>query len=298
MNLALLLILALAATVQAQICFSEWGSYSGLKFVYVDRLSVYPLGRTHELMIANCTRGKLVNTKSFDLGEQRNNVFRESFCFGEDPQPEERNNSPVFLPALSLLSKQLAQLNSSGLINYFHFIPTPQQKVTPVCYRLARRRVYAMLNLRVFVPHTFLGAVFQCSGEPGTCKSKDYTAAESLVADDPLRYWYSMETSRFSVVHYTPFMKTRPLTSSDTLKMEKVDINEHYQFSANEKALIQKAVRSTVRFTSGVSNLVLSATNSRTSTNTNFTTTLARFFHPYKLDLLRRMQKQWDELPF
>lgn len=115
------------------------------------------------------------------------------------------------------------------------------------CFKIARRRRYAFLNLIYFVPNTFVGALFECD--------ENCTALMPLIADDFSKHWLSGLLTSSSVRHNVPYLRTpsrldpRFLGASSPINFTRpwwkgIDPDERYSYSEHEMYGVKLALAS------------------------------------------------------
>lgn len=219
----------------ANMCSSEIGlSYSGFKVVQVDQFSLFPPSRTHQMLLCHCVNGQIRHSKRFDLDST--SIFKSPLCFlNTDLQPRSKQ-----FPSKTNLDSTLSSLFGTKNPNntWLNFVPATNSEIPPpnVCYWLARRNLYARLNLNIYVPHTFLGGFYQCKGSQKECRVDKYSISAPLVADDPRKHRYTFEKSSIRFARYTNFLKTASQLEKSVIEMtfswdsweKEVKINENY----------------------------------------------------------------------
>lgn len=218
----------------AQLCSSEIGpSYSGFKVVQIDRFSLYPLSKTHQVLLCHCVHGQLRHSKRFDLDSS--SIFKTSLCFLDNDPLSPKQFAPQ--PGLGTTFTSLLSVPNQNN-TWLGFFPEtkPKDDSQNVCYRLARRNLYSRLSLNIYVPHTYIGGFYECKGLQEQCPVDNFSMIAPLVADDPTNHWYFFESNLVGFVRYTQFLKTASQLETNVLfksfLMESweqlVDINESY----------------------------------------------------------------------
>ena len=158
--------------------------------------------------------------------------------------------------------------------------PNSQGKVEDpqnvVCYKMARRRRYAKRDILFYMPYTFVGALFECPlsqeekttmyrsfNEGGTpsenfefrCDKSLARPLRPLVAEDSTSQWFETNYNPINpkVIQKIPYLTTASFldlrfTTTDTPDMledkwaSQIDVNEDYDYSEGELALISQGL--------------------------------------------------------
>lgn len=142
-----------------------------------------------------------------------------------------------------------------------------------VCYKIARRRKYAKRDILYYMPHTFVGALFECqlSTEDKRylfqnlstidlfqfhnfdikCDRSLSRALKPLVAEDSTKQWFERkETSFIQTIPYlttaTPYNLRFKLSDTNDMFQHTwasdIDVNEEYNYNEFEVNLISQAI--------------------------------------------------------
>lgn len=160
------------------------------------------------------------------------------------------------------------------------------------CFKVARRRIYAKLNLSFFVPHTFLGGIFKCTpNKSGFCSPNNYTNVGAIIAEDPRKYWYGFERKPSVLIHHNLFLRTASPWEMNMVYNKvfngpwnkQIDVDENYDFSGKDLDVIGKAVAKTLDVAGKAGNLVGK--------------TMGVNLDSIDLKLLQELQLLWEKLP-
>lgn len=272
-------------------------SYTGMKLVQTAKFSVAKFTRTDLVLLCQCINGKLVRSQDFELTSQ-SSVFQTILCFeGINPASHDLTNSVKAAKSSlkSILKLDLANLEKLQLASADH----------RECYKVARRRIYARLNLRFFMPHTFTGGLYKCipSRSTGTCQREDFTSVGPLVAEDPRKRWYTVERNPLRLFHHNLFLRT---ASSWEFNMvynkliggqweSQVDAEENYNYSRKDMDAIGKALAATSSLANKAAFLIAGESKTPTKQKTlDSANSILEQLH--SLELVHKMQLIWDEL--
>lgn len=297
------------AVVNSQFC-SSLGDFSGFRVFQVDSVSLYPLKRTHHIMLCKCKNGKISRLKSFEI-DSTGSFFNHELCFEtNDPKVStfgtQSLNKPTTLALAPIFGKKLANLFKYGNPNSRDSIDTEIVRPIRTCYKLARRRLYASLNLRFFLPITFVGNIFACeTRNSGTCHIDQFENVGILIADDPRGHWYGSSLNPTTFNHFTPCLRTPTKWENKThfslilgqLTRLEVNVEEMYNYSQRERAIIAKILAQSQKLAKGTTNLLLLETpiSRRTKAPVDVA---AQFKDIPNLPTIGKLQKLWDEKSF
>lgn len=266
----------------AKVCSSEGiVPFTGFKFTRTYRVSVYPLTSQRALLITQCEKGKAISSRTVEIQSDRDIDFNTVFGFKFDN------------PRL---------LNYSGT--------TVQLQVSQK-YKIARRRLYAKLNLVYFLPYTFVGGLFHCEETSSSkhrelCDPEHATPVSPLVADDSSKHWMSLLMRPVGVVHNVPYLRTASRWDPRFPKLiaweSAVNVNEKYNYDKLELRLVSMAIANTANYVHKLTRLpafprgLFTRSNDSSSLSSHlsfFLSTLdskARYFH------IGNLQNIWDSV--
>lgn len=194
--------------------------FLGFKILRKFLISVSPASTKSILLIQQCHVGKAVYEHELPLSSLHEVTFETPIC--------------------------LHRKNGSRLWSHLF----PQNAEQPLsCFKFARRRQFAKLNVMFFVPHTFVGTVFKCKS-PSDCNEPE--PLRPLVASDSRKHKTSVGVMPFSLNLEFPYLQTSSIwdprfqigPSAWTL----VHPNEKYNYSSAELGLIESARDSTLMY--------------------------------------------------
>lgn len=211
----------------AKVCSSEGiVPFTGFKFTRTYRISVYPITGQRALVITQCKKGRAISSRTVEINTDKDLDFDTVFGFRfDDPR----------------------RLNHSG--------PTVQLQVSQQ-YKIARRRLYAKLNLVYFLPYTFVGGLFQCEEtSPDTinpCDPEKSVPVGPLVADDSSKHWISLLRHPMGIIHNVPYLRTASRWDPRFPRLiaweSAVDVNEKYNYDKLELRLVSMALANTANY--------------------------------------------------
>lgn len=211
----------------AKVCSSEGiVPFTGFKFTRTYRISMYPMTGERALVITQCKKGRAISSRTVEITSETDLDFDTVFGFRFDD------------PRL---------LNHSG--------PTVQLQVSQQ-YKIARRRLYAKLNLVYFLPYTFVGGLFRCEEAPANsidpCDPERSVPVGPLVADDSSKHWVSILTRPMGIVHNVPYLRTASRWDPRFPRLiaweSAVDVNEKYNYDKLELRLVSMALANTANY--------------------------------------------------
>lgn len=220
--------------------------FSGFKLAHEYKIQASPLSAQHFMQIAQCTNGKAVSTARVPLGHLAN-AIRDTFCMVL---------GSVLKESLSIFQKVKALFK--GDINSKAAAASADDIA---CFKVARRKSLAMADSSYFVPHTFVGALFQCnltqaqkqaylSQQSEKIACNHTTLAKPLVADDFSKGTVSWSVSKGLVTQKFPYLKTAlsydPRFALELSWTKDIKVNEDYSYTKREMKSFSSA-RSRIR---------------------------------------------------
>lgn len=268
------------------VCGNDIIPFTGFKILQTYRISFMPFSSSSYLEVTNCKRGKTQFSREFPLESSLDSLFNSTFCFLEHSSDEKEatKNSQkpsLFSKAKDMLGK-LFYLDKNSRKNTGNdkengvLKRTPsiregvdQSNTKPACYKIARRRSYALTDLAFFVPYTLIGGAFQChltseqrqqvNGSfklsniatfPFHCDPSLASPITPMVADISGKSKVDWSFSPLSVLHTIPYLKSAlrldPRLSlfsaaNSSTWAQSVDVNEDYNLSKKEIASFNTA---------------------------------------------------------
>lgn len=201
----------MAAVARGGICSTlATRQFTGYKAFRQFRFSVVPPFASSSVVLTKCHKGLAVYSRDLQMTGEASEFLTAFHNLTQDFY----NGTSHVLPALSLD------------LNIWH---------EPHCLKLARRRRYALLNILFYVPSTFVGTLFDCSGEPSSISDVatrienkttqrlllHYETPQSpsgffgnplapLIADDHTSNWLALQ-SPWRIVYNVPYLRTPSL---------------------------------------------------------------------------------------
>lgn len=211
----------------AKVCSSEGiVPFTGFKFTRTYRISVYPMTGQRAIVVTQCKTGRAILSRTIEINSEKDLDFDTVFGFRFDD------------PRL---------LNHSG--------PTVQLQVSQQ-FKIARRRLYAKLNLVYFLPYTFVGGLFRCEESLADtidpCDPAKSVPVGPLVADDSSKHWMSLLRHPLGIAHNVPYLRTASRWDPRFPRLiaweTAVDVNENYNYDKLELRLVSMALANTANY--------------------------------------------------
>lgn len=227
------LFLTFSLGVAANICSTPKSTFrfSGFKFTRTYHISPMSLTSQAFLVITHCTKGVEDYENILPMDSNPEALFNKTICLSHsNPQSQVSlkgvaKTENIWTLVETMLDQKLLKLTKKARIQYkgtsenrniqASYHPTPDFS----CFKLARRRHYALLNLQYYIPYTFVGGIFGCKlsieDKAQAFKNLNQEVAcdtsvplHPLIADDPSRYWISLQTFPLEIIHLIPYLKT------------------------------------------------------------------------------------------
>lgn len=250
---------------------------------------IFPPKFLRHIIFTNCVDGRINFQKRSRITRDLDEMWKLSFCASNGKLlASAENGTPAIIPELTnvnsnnrrkvfdrvfrLLDGRFRERSEVARVSTL--VSSQQLKQLrdfdyPICYKMARRKVFAKKNLSYYMPLTFVGGLFSYSGNTSYSGSRgeksigqNYTFARPempLVAEDTTSQWIELKLLHLagpSLKQIIPlFSSTKPrnfpFPFADVTGLtldswaENLDANEDYQYSELDASTISQSLAAT-----------------------------------------------------